>query len=123
MTRENDTGAELRAGAGGQALDQGLKQHAAQGPSASGNNSLPVAVKQARACVVCGAMFTPNRTRFRRCLACSRALKAALVEHARKRNADGCTVFKLLEFLPKLRSDDAACAAWLASLAEKPADV
>ncbi len=99
------------------ALQDSLTQHAARGPSAKGNDSTG-APKQTKPCAVCGTLFLPNRSRYRRCLPCARTLKAALVEHQKKRNRDGVIVFHLLEHLHALRSDDPAAAAWLESLRE-----
>lgn len=105
------------AGAPGEALDSSLNQHAAPGPSANTHDKQ--VAKQAQGvkpCTTCGSGFTPNRSRFRKCLSCSRAFKRAQIDLVKQRSADGVTAFELRERLYLLRSDDAATTAWLNTL-------
>jgi hypothetical protein len=78
---------------------------------------------QAKNCTTCGVEFVPRRRHYRKCKPCAEHFKQELVEHGRKRNADGVTVFKLLEHLRQLRSDDPEASAWLQSLIEHKGDV
>lgn len=76
----------------------------------------PSTQAQPKSCVTCGQTFVPNRSRFRKCLVCARAFKAAQYELVKQRTSDGVVSFQLRQFLPVLRSDDAAAAKWLHDL-------
>lgn len=69
--------------------------------------------KGIRNCTVCGTWFQPTRYRYRKCLKCSQNFKAALVELAKQRSADGVIKYQLFTHLHALRSDDAEVTAWL----------
>lgn len=86
-------------------------------PNATWNNSAePASTQGKKNCTACGARFVPRRGHYRKCRDCAARFKQELIELSRKRNNDGCIVFKLLEHLHALRSDDEAARAWLESL-------
>ena len=105
------------------ALVESLSQHAGK-PSAPANDTVAAARKQATTtCVTYGFSFVPMRKRYRKCQKCAADYKATLVEHAKRRDADGSTVFRLLTHLHSLRGDDRAASEWLASLVEHKGEV
>lgn len=92
-------------------------QRAASSPSAlSHDKPAQTSSQEQKSCVTCGQAFVPNRSRFRKCLGCARAFKAAQYELVKLRIADGVVAFQLRQFLPLLRSDDTAAAQWLNDL-------
>lgn len=88
-------------------------------PSACGDRKAGrTALQPPRSCVTCGVQFAPVKSRFRKCLACARAFKAAAVELVRQRTQDGVTCAELREVLPGLAATTPAAAEFLRRVAE-----